>query len=109
MSENQIVIVPQDGHEEHPESMRPRVFLTVVHEEGEHVDYVRHYEVLQTGWVLQWNSLPEGKFDFIHLVAPNLKCFRFSKAENPTTAYWAGTIFPISSSVGPSIPTLELR
>jgi hypothetical protein len=106
---SQIVIAPQEGHEEHPESMRPRVYLTVVHEDGEHVDYVRHYEVLQTGWVIQRNSLPEGQFDYLHFMAPNLKHFRLAKAEHPVTAYWAGTTTPVSASVGLSIPTLELR
>jgi hypothetical protein len=103
-------VVATDGHEEHPESMRPRVFLTVVQNDSRgDIFYARHYEVLATGYVIPWQTLPEGKFDYLHFSVPTLKAFRLAHASNPSTAFWNGTLRRVYESVGPSIPTLEMK
>jgi hypothetical protein len=106
-----VTLAANDQHEEHPESMRPRVFYSVVQDEGGHgtVFYVRHYEMLQTGYAIPWKTLPEGKFDFLHFIVKSQSQVRLSHADAPSPAYWSGTTVPINGPVGPSIPTLEGR
>ena len=46
--------------EEHPESYSPRIFVRVMN------PTIRHYELLQSGWILDWPSLPpEGSPDYM--------------------------------------------
>lgn len=98
-----------DYFPDHPESYSPRVFFSTVQEQDGHVTHVRHYELLKTGYVLMWKTLPEGKFDFMYFTIQNLHCMSMRHADRPTNAYWAGTTVPAAEQVGPSIPTLELR
>ena len=104
-------LASRDGHEEHPESMHPRVFFSVVQSEPANgtTFYVRHYELLRTGYAIPWRTLPEGKFDYLHFILPTMKALRLSHADAPSAAFWSGTMHHISEPVGPSIPTLEMK
>jgi hypothetical protein len=106
----QQIVLTDDEHEEHPEAYHPRVFFTVAQTDSTgSVFYARHYELLTTGYALKWQTLPVGKFAFMHFIIKNLHQMRMVKADEKVTSYWAGSARLVSESVGPSIPSLEMK
>lgn len=68
----------RDGlFQEHPEALRPRVFVTVMKRQGVEVaSYcITHYEILQDGQAIQWPGLPKENcgFDFWYFIVSDIK------------------------------------